>query len=130
MVHESANLLFRREATVTLKALRQRIQWKPGKAASHLEKRKVMGHLPQESSVEDYNGVIRDLVSDAEHAVYVYRFGSERYYAIKGPVSGMEWLVIATRDGVVETAFPPDRVDEYLHKRGFVLIGTINEVLA
>ena len=40
------------------------------------------------------------------------------------------WLVISTREGVVETAFPPDAVDDYLNKRGFVLTGTIREVLA
>ena len=55
---------------------------------------------------------------------------AERYYAVRGLVSSIEWLVIATREGIVETAFPPDTVDEYLSKRQFVLIGTIQEVLA
>jgi hypothetical protein len=121
--------LFRKEATAAIQSLRQRVHWKPGKAAAHLEKRKIMGHLSSESSPEDYNEMIRDLAQKESCLVYLYQFGSERYYAIRGPVGGIEWLVIATRDGRVETAFPPDKIDGYLEKRGFVLIGTIQEVL-
>jgi hypothetical protein len=88
-----------------------------------------MGHLSAELSVEDYNGLIQDLVREGSHRVYLYRFGSERYYTVRGTVSGAEWLVIATKEGIVETAFPPDMVDDYLNKRGFVPLGTIQEVL-
>ncbi len=130
MVNEQVDPLFRIEAADTIRFLRQRIQWKPGKAVTHLQKRQAMGHLSPELSVEDYNGVIRDLVREERHRVYFYRFGSERYYAVRGLVSSIEWLVIATREGIVETVFPPDTVDEYLSKRQFVLIGTIQEVLA
>jgi hypothetical protein len=127
---EDNSQLYRKEAAATLKVLRRRVRWKPGKAAAHLEKRKAMGHLSAESSVEEYNGLIQALVREAEPRVYLYRFGSERYYAVRGTARGIEWLVISTRKGVVETAFPPDVVDDYLNKRGFILIGTIREVLA
>ena len=120
---------YRQEAATVLKALRRRVRWKPGKAASHLEKRKGRGHLPAGSSAEDYNGVIQALVQEAEHRVYLYRFGSERYYAVRGTVRDTEWLVISTKDGVIETAFPPDAIDEYLSRRGFVLIGMVLEML-
>ena len=119
----------RKEATAALKALRQRIRWKPGKAAAHLEKRKALGHLPAESSVEEYNRLIQTLVREAEHQVYLYRFGSERYYAVKGTAGRTEWLVIATKEGVIETAFPLGDMEDYLRKRGFALIGTIREML-
>ena len=89
-----------------------------------------MDHLSSESSVEDYNRMIQNLAQKESHLVYLYQFGAERYYAIRGPIDSKEWLVIATRDGRIETAFPPDKIDEYLNKRGFVLIGTIQEVFA
>lgn len=118
----------RREAAAALKALKQRVQWKPGKALSHLEKRKGMGHLGAEVTSEEYNRLIQSLVEEEGSRVYVYRFGSERYYAVRGTVRTVEWLVIVTREGVVETAFPPDSVDQYLRRRGFVLMGALREV--
>ena len=130
MAHEQIGQSGKTEAVAVIRALRQRVQWKPGKAATHLEKRKTMGHLPSEFSIEDYNGVIQNLAQKESCFVYLYQFGSERYYAIRGLVDEREWLVIATRDGRIETAFPPDKIDEYFNKRGFVLIGTIQEVLA
>ena len=130
MVNEHEDLLFTREAAVTIRALRQGVQWKPEKAIAHLQKRQALGHLSAELSIEGYNEVIQGLVKDEAHRVYLYRFGSERYYAIRGVVSGVQWLVIATREGVMETAFPPDAIEEYLSTRKFVLIGTIQEVLA
>jgi hypothetical protein len=120
---------YRKEVAATLKALGQRIRWKPGKAAVHLEKRKVLGHLSAKSSITEYNRLIQALVQEAEHQVYLYRFGSERYYAVRGLVGKTEWLVISTKEGVVETAFPPDDMVDYLRKRGFALIGTIREML-
>jgi hypothetical protein len=122
--------LYKEEAAAALRPLGQRVLWKPGKATVHLEKRKTMNHLPVESPLEEYNGLIQTLVREGRHQVYLYRFGSERYYAVRGTVQSVEWLVIATREGVVETAFPPDAIDEYLNRRGFVFIGTIQEVFA
>ncbi len=89
-----------------------------------------MWHLSSEASVEDYNEMIQNLAQRESHLVYLYQFGAERYYAIRGSLGGTDWLVIATRDGRMETAFPPDDIDEYLNKRGFVLLGTIQEVFA
>ena len=44
-----------------------------------------------------------------------------------------EWisnrLGIFGRGGVMETAFPPENMDEYLTTRGFVLLGRVEEVL-
>lgn len=121
---------YRREAAAALRAIRRHVRWKQGKAAAHLEKRKDLGHLPAEYSVEKYNELIQALVQGVEHRVYFYRFGSKRYYAVRGTVRDTEWLVIATKEGVIETAFPPDAIDDYLSRRGFILIGTIQEVFA
>lgn len=117
------------EAAAALRRLQKRIRWKPGKSAAHLAKRKALGHLPLECSVEEYEHLIRRVVHGEEHRVYAYSFGDVRYYAVKGAVEGVEWLVIFTKEGVVETAFPPDAMEEYLAKRGFPLIGTVREVV-
>ncbi len=33
------------------------------------------------------------------------------------------------RGGLMETAFPPEDMDDYIERRGFVLLGRIDEVL-
>ena len=78
----------------------------------------------------EYNRLIQALVEGDGHQVYLYAFGSERYYAVVGNIDGKEWLVIASQAGVIETAFPPYLMEDYLSKRGFVLLGTITEVLS
>jgi hypothetical protein len=40
----------------------------------------------------------------------------------------MAWLVIFDRDGILETAFPPDDLVTYPEKRGFVLLGKMPEI--
>lgn len=120
--------LHRQEAAMALKVLEQHVLWKPGKAVGHLEKRKRMGHLAANVSLEEYNGLIQALLRERSNQVYLYRFDSERYYAIRGRERDVEWLIIVTRAGIIETAFPPDAIEEYLYRRGFVAIGTIREV--
>lgn len=121
---------YKQEAAASLRALRHRVQWKPGKGLSHLEKRRSLGHLRAAASLREYNGLIQSLVKEATNPVYLYRYGSERYYAVSGRIGSREWLLIATRAGVVETAFPPDALGEYLQRRGFIAMGTIREVFA
>ena len=129
MANEGDRQLYGKEAEATLRALRQHVRWKPGKDTSHLDKRKLLGHLSAEATIEDYNGIISALLNAEEHSVYLYAFGAERYYAVSGSVGGKDWLVIATKAGIVETAFPPYALEEYLRKRGFVFLGTMQEVL-
>ena len=129
MTDEGNTQLYKREAATTLRALRQQVRWKPRKDSTHLEKRKALGHLSLETTGADYNSLIRTLIEEEHHHVYLYSFDSERYYAVRGNLRGKEWLVIATKTGVIETAFPPSAVEDYLTKRGFVRLGTIQEVL-
>jgi hypothetical protein len=130
MTNQDEGERYRKEAALALKGLRKQIHWKPEKALIHLEKRKVMGHLSPKASLDEYHRVIRKLIRGKRNGVLLYRFGSERYYTVRGTVGGVEWIVIVTREGVIETAFPPDAIDEYLTKRGFLQLGTIQEVLA
>jgi hypothetical protein len=53
-----------------------------------------MGHLPKHSSLEDYNTLINKLIRDDSNIVYLYEFKMERYYAVKGNIQGIDWIVI------------------------------------
>jgi hypothetical protein len=104
------------------------VQWKPGKGEQHLAKRKAMGHLTEEATMDDYNTLIGESLNNADNLVYHYPFGLRDYYAVSGDIKGVAWLVIFGEDGVLETAFPPDDMADYLTKRGFVSLGRLEEV--
>jgi len=118
----------RSAAASAIGALRHGVQWKPGKGEPYLAKRKVLGHLTREATMDDYNTVIATLLNDANSLVYHYPFGLKDYYAVSGDIKGATWLVIFGEDGVLETAFPPDDLADYLTKRGFVSLGRLEEV--
>jgi len=61
--------------------------------------------------------------------VYLYKFGLDRYYVVRGKIKNLEWIVIFSKDGIVETAFPPGDTESYIEKRGFLYIGEIREIL-
>lgn len=115
----------------SLESLRSNIQWKEGKDVSHLSKRINLKHLPSSSSLSDYEMLISNLLRNGENVLYFYEFTSKLYYGVRGFTKGQvnEWLVIFGVGGILETAFPPENMDEYLENRGFVLIGRIKEVL-
>lgn len=117
------------EAGFALEALRRRVRWKPGKGLQHLEKRRVMGHLPEHTSLEEYNALIGELIGNDDNVIYLYEYGIARYYAVSGDLQGVQWIAIFSKDGVMETAFPPRDIDGYIEKRGFNRLGKIGEVL-
>jgi len=113
----------------SLRAIRNEVRWKPGKDNSHLAKRQRMKHLSVSSSLADYEQIIYDTVRNGQNIVYSYEFSGTYYYAVRGFVSDHEWLVLFGQGGVMETAFPPENMDEYLERRGFTLLGSVEEVL-
>lgn len=113
-----------------IRRVRAGVQWKPGKHALHLQKRQAMGHLPVSASLTDSNAVIQSVVCDANGQVFVYRLGKHPYVAVRSNVAGRPWLTIFSMVGIMETAFPPNDIDDYLAQPGFVEIGTIQELLA
>lgn len=113
----------------SLRAIRNEVRWKPGKDISHLAKRQRMKHLSVSSSLADYEQIIYDTVRNGQNIVYSYEFSGTYYYAVRGFVSDHEWLVLFGQGGVMETAFPPENMDEYLERRGFTLLGSVMEVL-
>ena len=112
-----------------LMAIRSKVCWKPGKDFVHHQKRQSMGHLPASCSLAGYEEQIYDIVRNGQNIVYLYDFSGIYFYAVRGFKADNEWLVIFGRGGVMETAFPPENMDEYLTTRGFVLLGRVEEVL-
>ena len=112
-----------------LQAIRKKVSWKSGKDQVHLAKRQRMGHLLPTASISDYEHVVLDIVGDESNVVYLYQFGKDYYYGVRGFPEAREWLVIFGAGGVMETAFPPEDMDEYLERRGFVLLGHVREIL-
>lgn len=115
----------------SLESLRNYVVWKKGKDIAHLSKRIKLKHLPSGASLSDYEALVFDLVRNGENVLYSYVYGDSVYYGIRGFAKGQvnEWLVIFGVGGILETAFPPENIDEYLENRGFVLLGRTKEVL-
>jgi hypothetical protein len=110
-------------------SLRKGVQWKPGKDIVHLNKRRRMGHLDLNATLEDYAKIVFDLVRDGQNVIYLYEVVKRHYYAVTGVVHNRPWIVIFGDKGLMETAFPPIDMENYLERRGFALLGRIDEVL-
>ena len=98
-------------------------QWKVGKLAVHLEKRKRQGQIPQDWTAEDYNNFIVEIVTNPEVEVYRYWLPNfqQSYFVFGLP----KWIVIVGEDGIMETAFEIDREDYYSYlnpKAGYVRV--------
>ncbi len=70
----------KQELLSAIRAIRQRVIWKPGKDVQHLDNRKSMEHIPQNYTLNDYNQLIQSIVSEPTNEVYLYTFGQDRYY--------------------------------------------------
>ena len=99
-----------------LKGLRKEVQWKPGKDISHLEKRRRMGHLAPHVTLTEYEKIISKLVNNGQNVVYLYEIRGEHYYAVRGEIHERLWLGVFGSKGLMETAFPPVNMDDYLER--------------
>jgi hypothetical protein len=88
-----------------------------------------MGHLLPAASISDYEQVVHNIVEDDNNVVYLYQFGDTHYYGVRGFSEAREWLIVFGAGGVMETAFPPEDMDGYLERRGFVFLGHVREIL-
>lgn len=103
--------------------LRSSIQWRPGKGERHVRTRQRAGHLPDDATLEDYEDVIRRVVSDPSALVYRYDWSDEACYPVcVAVVDGRTWLVMTGMNGVMETAFVMDRPN-YLDDPRYVELG-------
>ena len=127
--HEILTIEERAKLLDALHCIRKTVQWKPGKDILHLKKRQKMNHLSLSASLLDYNKVISALIGNEQNIIYLYEFRGIYYYAVRGFIHEKEWLTIFGANGVMETAFPPENIDYYLERRGFVPLGRMKEVL-
>ena len=112
-----------------LDKVRERVQWRTGKDVVHLDKRRRMGHLAPDASLADYDQIICEVLRDGQNIVYLYEVRGDHYYAVRAVTLEPVWLVIFGANGLMETAFPPAEVEDYLQRRGFILLGRMEEVL-
>lgn len=106
------------------------IQWKPGKAQPHLAKRIRLGHLPENSTLADYEAVIATVTSNRKANVYAYVFDRVIYPTLTAIVGDRLWLVMMRIDGILETSFPPDDPEKYLNNNYFTYLGIMEELLS
>ena len=106
------------------------IQWKPGKARPHLAKRIRLGHLPENSTLANYEAVIANVKSNQKANVYAYIYDRVIYPTLTAMVEDRLWLVMMSMDGILETSFPPDNPSEYLNSNYFVYLGIMEELLS
>ena len=112
-----------------LKGLREKVKWKPGKDIAHLNKRRRMGHLAQDATLAEYVKIVAEVVHNGKNVLYLYEVRAKHYYAVSGVIHDRIWLVIFGLQGLMETAFPPMDIEDYAERRGFVLLGQIEEVM-
>ena len=110
--------------------LRQQIVWKPGSAPRHLLKRKLRGHLAANATSADYEQLIQGILYTADASIYIYYSEDRLYLTVAASIEDRVWLVIASFDGVVETAFVVENPTSYLERSAFRYIGKLGEVLA
>jgi len=108
--------------------LREQVRWKPGKAVQHLAKRIKLGHVPAETTMAEYDALIRRVVSTQTAAVFAYRWRETLYPTVVAEVEGVRWLVMLSLDGLMETAFPPENPETYLANPQFHRLGTLEEL--
>jgi hypothetical protein len=118
------------QAAEAIRAVQQRVMWKPGSAAAHLAKRKRRGHLPKEATVLDYEQIIRGVVSERRATVYVYTHEDVPYIAVVARVQTQDWLVMFGLNGLLESAYVLERPELYLTKPVFQRLGTVEEVVS
>ncbi|MFJ7973975.1 hypothetical protein [Psychrobacillus sp. NPDC096389] len=104
-------------------------QWKPGKDLLHLRKRIDRRDLPLESTLQEYNKLIIDIVTNNQSNVYIYQLKhfEQRYMVF----SANNWIIIIGEDTIMETAMLTSSPQRYLSKeKGYNYIVTVKEVFS
>lgn len=109
--------------------IRSEIRWGPGKDKVHLAKRIERGHLSAETNLDEYYTIIRLVLTHPEAVVYVFQYGETFYPTVVAVYEKQVWLVMLGMDGIMETAFPPDKPDTYFNSPKYHLIGHIQEIM-
>jgi hypothetical protein len=119
----------RRLAVAAILLLRSRARWKTGKDLQHLEKRIRVGHLPAGTTIDQYNHIVDELLHQPDSFVYHYPYRDADYFGVVGEIDNTSWLLILSATGMMETAFPPKDLADYLKRRGFIYLGKMSEMI-
>jgi hypothetical protein len=119
----------RRLAIAAVQSSRSRLRWKTGKDRQHLEKRIRLGHLSPGATLDEYNRIINEILHQPDSEIYHYQFDGSDYFGIVGTVGDKPWLIILSKAGIMETAFPPKDLVDYLQKRNFVYLAKMSEMI-
>jgi hypothetical protein len=117
-------------AAAAIQMVCHHVRWKPGKDVQHLEKRIRRGHLPPGTELDQYNQLIQKILTDPESNVYHYPFGQADYFSITTEIEERAWLVLISAKGFMETAFPPDDMQDYLVQSKYVFLGKVKELIS
>lgn len=112
-----------------IKKVQSEVRWRPGSAVGHLLKRKARQQLPWNATLDDYEQVIKAVVSDLHARVFVYWHGHKPYPTVVSVIAEHHWLVMFDADGVLESAFVVERPDRYLDRPAFAMLGTLGEIV-
>ena len=104
-------------------------QWKPGKDLIHLKKRISRQDVSVEFTLQDYNKLIVNVVTNVESDIHVYRLNGfhQSYFAF----SANNWIIILGQNAIMETAMKTSSSKRYLsEEKGYTYIGTVKEVFS
>jgi len=116
-------------AAAAIRMVRHHVRWKPGKDVQHLEKRIGRDHLAPGTSLDQYNQLIQKILSEPESNVYHYPFGQADYFSITNETGEKPWLVLISAKGIMETAFPPDDLRNYIMQSKYIFLGKLKDLL-
>ncbi|KGG81073.1 hypothetical protein Y919_02595 [Caloranaerobacter azorensis H53214] len=114
---------------VVQRTLTDGFKWKKGKLEKHVNKRKKKGHIPSVWTEKDYQNRIMEIIQNKSSDVFLYyNKGFDQKYFVFGD---KEWIAIIGENGIIDTAFPPDKgYDYYLNEQltGINYMSTIEEL--
>ena len=76
----------------------------------------------------DYENIIRGILADNAAELYIYTWETDVYPTVVGDYNNKRWLVMFSLSGIMETAFPPTDVEEYLSNPRFQKLGLMGEL--
>lgn len=115
-----------------IRVVHTQLIWKPGSAERHLRRRIHRQHLPQTTTLADYENLIRVVIHQQTAQIYIYWHDtlaeSVPYVAIVGIVHGETWLVMFSLKGILESAYLVERPHYYLSEPEFEWVCELGDI--
>jgi hypothetical protein len=62
-------------------------------------------------------------------AAAAIQIGQADYFSTTNEIEGRPWLVLISAKGFMETAFPPDDMQDYIVQSKYVFLGKLKELI-